>query len=1068
MIHKLILVCGFLFLSATTLLAQGMGTILGSVQDPSGLGVPNAKVTAIMTERGLTRTVDTDTVGDYVFPLMPVGTYAVTVEQQGFKTFRQAGIALTANANARVDIKLEVGNVVQQVSVTAAAAPVDTHSSMVGTLIDERSVTELPLDGRNVVALAALLPGVADLFAPQTFTDDRGGPTLSVAGSRDNQNLFLFDGVQFQNLFLNTGLNYPPPDALQEVKVLTNSFSAQYGHNAGSVFNVVSKSGTNKWHGAAWEFLRNDALNARNTFSSSVPSLKQNQFGATLGGPIIKDKLFIFGSYEGLRVRPSAVPAEAFPLTAQEREGYFTTAITDPTTGAAFPTAPCPTTTGTCYYVDPSRFDTVAKNVISPSVMPLPNAPGNAWIGSFPSPANDDQFMIRGDYNSGHHTVAARYNRNYATSTFYGGSIPAYQPGGQKTTVHSAVLSDTWVIRTNLLNEAHLGFNRFYSPTRLQNPTSLTALGGTFPTLSDWMTPGFSISGRLDQGDGGTNSGTATNQTLEFSDSINWTHGGHVLRAGLQYLHEAYGNMSFWETSPEFTFDGSFTGNSAADFLLGLPTKLVIASPMLQQVGRETSSFYYVQDDWRVSKRLTVNLGLRYELPLPWVQPQNYWGTLHVGQQSTVIPNAPLGMVYPGDAGVPRGLVPTPTHDFAPRIGFAYDPIGDGRTSIRGAFGMFYDATNAQIIQNTGQPFRYTWDISAPYSTTDPLYGQPAIPTVVNLKNPTFVGTQDIIYPDPTTTTPYVMQYNLNVQREVVKDLLIEVGYFGKQSRHLWMGLSPNPAAFTCLTGCANPATIANENSRAVIQPGFSVGNLLNATEGSARYNALEVQVTKRYSHRFSLQGAYTYASSLDDASTLYLSSAAPQPYNLKTQWGPSDFFQRHVASISWIWDLPGTANSNPALRQVVNGWEASGLFAVHSGEPINVKTGVDDALSGTPQQRPDEVGNPDLSGQSRSQRVAGWYNWQAYGFPTTGTYGNVGRNSLIGPGAATTSFGMFKTFPLRGEGLRLQFRTEFFNLFNRANYFSPSGNLSAGSSMFAITSADSAREIQFALKLLF
>ena len=1080
MINKLILLCCFLPFAAATLFGQGMGTILGTVQDPSGLGVPNAKVTALLTDRGLTRTVNTDTAGDYLLNLMPIGTYSVTVEQQGFRTFRQAGIVLTANANARIDVKLEVGSIVQEVSVTATATPVDTHSSVVGALIDERQITELPTDGRNVISLATLLPGVTALYAPQVLTNEGAGALASVEGGRQNQNLYLFDGVEFQALFINSGLNYPPPDALQEVKVLANAYSAEYGHNAGSVFNVVTKSGTDRFHGAGWEFLRNSALNARNFFSSSVPALIQNQFGGDIGGPIIKDKAFFFASYEGLRIRQGALSSGVHPLTAQEREGYFTTPITDPQTGANFPTASCPITTGTCYAISPSRFDTVAKNALGlgsmAAVMPLPNAPGGAWEGTYPTPTNSDQLLVRGDYNTRKHTLTVRYNYNGSYTTSFNGSIPAYEPYASWMDVQSAAIGDTWVLRTNLLNEIRLGFNRVYDFSPILNPTSLAQLGGNFPTIIAGQTVGFNIAGRLEQGQGNSNTDIDTDQTMEFRDSISWTKGSHVVKAGFMYLRNFEFNQSYWQTAPEFKYSGYATGNSAADFLVGLPSQLIFSTPIFQQAGIETSTNYYVQDDWKVSRRLTLNLGLRYELPLPWVQPNNWWGTLHVGQQSTVFPTAPVGLVYPGDKGVPRGIVPTPTKDFAPRIGFAWDPFGKGRTSIRGAWGIFYDATNTQIIQNFLQPFRYSNYYSAPYSTTDPLVGQPALPiiTAVDTSHPVFTtGPQDLLWQDPTYVTPYVEHYNLNVQHEFTKDLMVQIGYYGKTFQHLWMGYNSNPSFYTC-PGCPAP-TLANENQRVVLEQGFQNAVIENSTRGSGRYNGLEIEVHKRFSHGFQAQGTYTYNSTLDNASSLYFGPAVPNVYNFQSQWGPSDTYNRHIASISWLWDLPKVTGSNPALRAIANGWEATGLIAMNSGFPINVTTGQDNALSGTPGQRPNQVGDPYLaSGRSKGDWLQQEYNYQAFANPVPGpgpndigTYGNVGRNSLIGPGAATTNMGIFKTFRVR-ENVRVQFRSEFFNLFNRANFNNPNGVLASGLNMFTIGSASPSREIQFALKLLF
>ena len=1041
-------------LSSTLLYGQGTGTIHGSVSDPSSAAVADAKVTAVLEERGATRVVTTDHQGAYVFPLLPIGTYTVRVEASGFKISSQSGIELSANDNDRVDARLELGNTSQSVTVTGEAPMVDSRSSVVGDLIDTQRVMDLPTNGRNIISLAGILPGVASISAPQTFTGDRSGPTLSVSGSRQNENLFLFDGAQFNAVFRNTGLNYPPPDALQEVKVLTNSFSAEYGRNAGAVFNVVTKSGTNQVHGSAWEFLRNQDLNARNIFAPAIkPQLIQNQFGEAGGGPIKKDKLFVFASYEGLRIRPAALGTSAFPLTAAERAGDFSgqKAVIDPASGAAFPGNQIPV----------SRFDAVAKNLISPNYMPLPNAAGGLLVTTFPQPQNNDQGLIRADYNAGRNTIDGRYNYNLATQISTAGQVPAYLPLDNLARVQSVTLGDTTVARPQLLNQVRISFNRVLATIANLNRTDMADLGGNFPLLGPKIPPAIAISGRVTLGNGSTVDAITVNQAFQFDESVNWTRGQHSVKAGFGLLHLRYLNRSFFETMGDFTFSGIISGNAAADFLLGKAQSMTVASPVLEQAGVQMNIYYFVQDDWRITPRLTVNLGLRYELPLPWVHPENYWGTLRLGEQSQVIPTAPAGMVFPGDPGVPRGLVQTDENNVAPRLGFAWDPFGHGRTSVRAAYGIFYETVNSDIIQNTSQPYRYTFTINQPFSLTDPLRGQPAIPLTLNLKNPQFIGLQQLFYPDPSLRSPYVQNFNLNVQQEVVKDLVVQVGFFGKLGRKLLMGLSTNPAIF--MAG----ATLANEDSRRLLQPGFGANSKI-ASEAASGYNSLQVEVKKRYRRRFTVEGAYTWSRSLDDASAYSLGAAVPNVLNLRSQWGVSDFFSKHIASFSWIWDLPALAGSNAVVRTVAGGWEVNGLVSLRSGTPINVVTGADNALSGTNNQRPNVIGNPNLpGGRSEGAEILAWFDRSAFAAPPAGTYGNAGRNVLIGPSSANTNAAVFKYFKIPGrEGLRLQFRCEFFNLFNNVNLSNPNATL--GSNMGRITSAADARVIQFALKLLF
>jgi outer membrane receptor protein involved in Fe transport len=1042
----------------TVLLAQGTGTLHGVVSDPTGAAVPTARVTATLDERGTQRAATGDAQGGYVLTLLPIGTYTVQIEAPGFKGFRRQGVTLTANQNVRVDATMELGSLNESVSVTAEAPLVDSRSSVVGTLIDSRRVLELPINGRNVIGLASLLPGVLGVSAPQTFTGDRSGPTLTISGSRGNQNLFLFDGAHHNALFRNTGLNFPPPDAVQEVKVLTNSFSAEYGRNAGSVFNIVTRSGTNELHGTLWEFLRNQRLNSRGFFDPpEKPQNIQNQFGAAAGGPIVSNQLFLFGSYEGLRVRPASVGASAFPLTEGERRGDFSAspaaAIRDPAnSNQPFPGKQIPL----------SRFDPVARTIFERSLMPLPNRPGGQLLTTFPAPDDNDQFVARVDYNRGKHTIDARYNFNLARERDSAGQVPEYLPLDREAKVQSITVGDTLVLRPTLLNNVRLGFNRIKSSIANLNPLHLTDLGGNFPLLGPKIPPTLTIAGRITLGNASSVDAIIVNESFQVSDSLHWTRARHSVKGGFDLLKLRYLNRSFFQTMGSFTFSNQLTGDAAADFVIGRAANMVVASPVLEQAGLQTNAYFWVQDDWRVHPRLTLNLGLRYEAALPWVHPNNFWGTLHIGKQSQVVRTAPPGMVFPGDPGMPRGLVPADRNNWAPRVGFAWDPFGNGRTSVRGAYGVFYETINSDVIQNTGQPFRYTFTINVPFALFDPLRGQPPIPLSVNLTNPQFVGLQQIFYPDPTLRTPYVQHVNFNLQREVVKDLAVQVGYVAKLGRKLLMGVSRNPAVF------GPGATLGNIDARRVLQ-GFG-NNSVISSQANSHYHGLQIEVNKRFSRGFSIQSAYTFSRSIDQASAIALGAAVPQVFNLRTQYGLSDFHAAHIGSVSWLWELPGFADRHAALRAVAGGWQWNGLFTASAGQPLNMVTGADIALSGTQNQRPNVTGEHRLpEGRPRGELIQAWFNRTAFANPTSGSFGNVGRNALIGPGDKQFNLALFKNIalPVR-ERMALQFRSEFFNAFNHVNLGNPNAQVNAGVRMGLITSARGMRAIQFALKFLF
>jgi hypothetical protein len=483
-----------------------------------------------------------------------------------------------------------------------------------------------------------------------------------------------------------------------------------------------------------------------------------------------------------------------------------------------------------------------------------------------------------------------------------------------------------------------------------------------------------------------------------------------------------------------------------------------VAAPVLEQSGVQTSFNEYVQDDWRVTTRLTVNLGLRYELSIPWYQPQNYWATFRPGQQSTVYPNAPLGEVFYGDAGIPRGMVPTQKNMYAPRVGFAWDLFGDGRTSLRGGGGLFYDQIPADIIQNTMQPFRYTFNYNTPYSLSDPLRGQAPLPLTSNISNPTFVGLPTMVFPDRNLKTPYVEHVNLSLQRELFRDTTVEIAYVGKFGHHLLYSVETNPAVY------APGETASTIDKYRLIQGWGSLVSMQSSANSS--YHALQVQGTKRLSHRFSVMGAYTFSKAIDLTSSTSPESNLPSdPFDISLERGLATFNAKHIGSLSWILDLPTLEGKRAAVRGVLGGWQLNGLFTARSGTPINVTTGSDIALSGTGSQRPNLVGDWRLSdNRSKSELIATWFNPAAFQLPAAGTFGNAGRDIVIGPPSTTTNLALVKNFPVPFG--RVQVRSEFFNVFNHVNFSNPGSTM--GSSLGRITSAGSARVIQFAVKVLY
>jgi hypothetical protein len=1041
-------------LAIAPLCAQNTGTLHGTVTDPAGAVIPAAKVTATLVERGTTRTTQTDAEGAYLLPLLPIGEYSITIESTGFKQFTRKGLTLAADDNVRIDAYLQVGAITDTVIVTADAPQVDTRSAVQGAEVEERMITEMPLNGRNIIDLTQLLPGVADVSSPQTFTGDRSGPTFATAGARTNQNNFQFDGTQFNALFRNTGLNFPPPDSLREVKVLTNQYSAEFGRNGGTILNVVTKSGTNDVHGSAWEFLRNNALNASDYSNHKSNKLIQNQFGATVGGPIKRDKLFFFASYEGLRVRPTALASNVTKITSREATGDFSQTkgtVKDPLTGKAFANNIIPA----------NRLDPVAVNALK-RIIPGTDIGGGLVVLTYATAQNNGNYLGKVDYNAGRHTIDARFSHNDSDDLATSGDVPSYSIIKDIAHVNSFAGGDTWVISPNLISQLRVGVNRFGGGKEPVNRFDLNTLGGTFPHFGPMVPPTLQISSRFNLGNSSGADASLVNESREISEALSWTRGSHAFKFGGAFSNSRYLNRSWASAMGVFNFTGSQTGNSAADFMLGAAESMSIQVPSLEQAGRQIVLSGYAQDDWRVSRRLTLNIGVRYELPYPWVQPNDYWGTFRYGVQSRVMPTAPKGILYPGDQGVPRGIVPTDYLNFAPRFGFAWDPFGNGKTAIRGGYGVVYENINANVVQNNLQPFRYTFNIQLP-NLDNPLLGFPQIPLTLNRTNPLFVSPYALFYPDPKMRSPYVQQFSLGITREIRRDLAATVSYVGKLGRKLPLGLSMNP-------GLPAPnASLANLDARRPYQ-GF--GDLQDySTQGNSEYNSLQAQVTKRFSRGFMIQGAYTFSRAIDTYSNISETASIPVVSDLHESWALSDFNSKQILSIGYTWDLPKLKSLHGWLgsptRWILGGWQSSGRYWARAGRPLDIRTGSDTALSGTPNQRPSVIGDPVLDGsRPRNQEIAQWFDASQFVLPATGTFGNLGRNAILGPPTSDNNFSLNKFFRLPGrEGMRLQFRSEFFHAMNHPTLGSV--NTTIGSSLGKVTGFGGNRVIQLAMKVL-
>ncbi len=1064
-------------------------TLLGTVSDPTGAAVPGATVTATNESTGRTSTVTTGADGSYLLPLLPItGAYTVEVEAQNFQKPVQKGIVLRLNENVRVDFFLKLGSVTETVEVTGLPPQVDTRSSSLGEVIENRRVTELPLNGRNPIQLASLVAGVTTISAPTVYTL-RGGNQVSVNGARTNGNDFLLDGAHYEGAYFNNGPNYPAPDALQEFKLITNTFSAEFGRNAGSVFNAVPKSGTNGIHAGGWEFLRNDALNAKNYFlnapGAKKATLRQNQFGFTVGGPAIKNKWFWFGSYQGLRIRQETLRTTT-PPTAAERAGFFTRPLNDPDTGLPI----APDGQGR-YFIDPSRFEPITVNAMN-QVVPLPGPDGTlTQLGSTPS--DNKQFLIRSDVNiKSSNVLNATFfqDRTNREDPFFTSNLLGWSGLTAPNVSWVATLTDTQTFRPTLLNQFRISYHRmkdFFNATDKQIPLNERGSISYRPdALNNPENPSFNVAGRFSLSTIGLFDLYEDTRSQQIADTVTWIHGKHSFKTGVEVNRVSALIHAWFLNEGNYTFNGQITGDSVADFLVGRPAQYQRQTFAGDDVfAWEFAGFF--QDDWRISRRLTLNLGLRYFVQTPYVVNccplKDSGGAFRPGQQSTRYKTAPAGLVYPGDAGIPRGTYPTDTNNWEPRIGLAWDPLGDGKTSVRVSYGVFHDLvvpdTVAQGLSN--QPFTYREIFNAPPGGVRDTYQgfpNPWPYTAYKDPNPAFVLPVFVSSTDAHFHNPAVQGWAFDIQRQLIENFMVEAAYTGKLGRGLEETVQGNPAVYIPGTDPATGqpfSTLANVDARRVYAPTFAFIRDSRAI-GELSFHSLQLTTRYRTRHDLSFSTAYTWSKALDTVSTFSVGGAFPQdPFcPVKCNKGPSDFDLRHVFAASWVYDVPtpfrGQTGFGGALaRHVLGGWEISGITRLTSGSHFSCASGVNNSLSGDFGDRCDVAGDWQAISNSRprSERILKWFNTDAFTVNALGRYGNSEKNLLSGPAQLNTDLALMKNFLISERYGRLQFRTEFFNAFNQVRLGNPDANLSSPT-FGRIFSAADPRLIQVGLKYTF
>ena len=1046
--------------------------ISGVVRDASGAAIPGAEVTATKTDTGTVRTVFTGADGAYVLPNLPIGPYQLKVVLQGFNTYVRDGIVLQVSTNPEIDVTLGVGAIAEQVTVTANASMVETHSTGVGQVIDNQRVLEMPLNGRQATELI-FLSGLATAAPAGDLNTNKNFPTvtISVAGGQANGITYIMDGSTHNDPFNNLNLPTPFPDALQEFKVETSSLPARYGHHAASAVNLVTKSGSNTISGDAFEFLRNWRFNARNYFAPERDSLNRNQYGGTFGAPVVKNKLFFFGGYQGKDEQSNPATTISFVPTAAMLAGDFT-AITSAACNAGRQLNLTGGFVGN--RIDPSRLSPVTLNFLKH--VPVSTDPCGRLQYGIPNNNTEQQGLGKFDYTlSARQQISGRYYYAHYNNpaTYDGSNVLTLSRTGQDNQVHSIGVGHNLVLSANTLNALHVTFNRTLNDRPLPAFFSATDLGSKIFSLVPGYV-GVSVNGNgFSVGAGGTNPGYFNSKTFQIADDLDIVRGPHQLSVGANWIHSSIETLNNRPTNGQFTFNGQGTGLSLADFMLGVVSGGFVQGNPVYDYDHHDYVGVYAQDTWRASSRVTLSFGVRWE---PFNPVQNTFGWVNhfekslfdQGVHSTVYPQAPAGLTFPGDANYPgNGVAKARWSDFAPRVGVVWSPSGDDRMSVRASWGVFYDAP--QLFFNTRFANNPPWGAQITISNpaggfSDPYLGYPGgnpFPSLnTNWQNQAFpafgVYVNSPLDLNPTT----LQQWNVSVQRQV-GDWLFAASYLGNHSSHLWRATELNPAVF------GPGATTGNTPNRRVLElQNFAQGQFYGTIgqiddTGRGNYNAMFLQAQRRLKGNISALANWTLSKCMSDPATTEITGPTivdPAHPDLDYSYCSSD--RRHVVNLQVVARTPSIGKG--LVRVVLSDWQFSPLVRYQSGNRSTVTTGVDNALTGMGGQRAVQV----LDDPYGDGTPGNFLNRAAFTSPTVGTYSTLAPFTIVNPSSLQNDFALTRTFSL-SSGQGLQFRWEVFNVFNKVNFNAPVSSLNS-SSFGQIQTAADPRIMQFALKYTF
>ena len=1085
--HKLCRIVALaLTFGAANLFGQATAQIQGVIADPTGSALPEATVKAIQTDTGTERSAVSGPDGTYVLPNLPIGPYRLEASKSGFSTAAQTGIVLQVNSNPTINITLQVGAVTQTIEVTAEAPLIETQTTSIGGIIDNKRILELPLNGRNPVELIQLV-GAAVPGGGNGTAGMPGGLNISVAGGQLSGIGYQLDGTMYNNLFDAVNLPFPFPDALQEFKVETSTMTAQNGTHASAAVSASIKSGTNQIHGSLFEFLRNGKMNARNSFAARRDTLKRNQYGGTIGGPIVKNQLFFFAGYQGTKTSSDPADLTGFVLTPAMLAGDFNqcstfpAAIRDPN-GGNFVGRQIPV----------SRFSPQALAVTK--FLPKSGDPcGKVSYGPI-NKINEHQVLGRVDYNiNSKHQLFGRYMATtYKTPPSYAlsGNILDSVNGGLDDLAQTAAIGHTYLATPNLVNQFRFAGNRVAVLRFNDDYFSGCDIGVNIYCYVPHQTV-VNVTGGFNIGVGTAIQATFIPTFLTLNDDISLTRGNHQFAfgySGFKYQHSQKANVF---AGISFAFNGQTTGLGLADFMTGQISTLTQATPNTVFTNKWGHSLY-AQDTWKVTRRLTVNYGIRWEPFLP--QALNNGAVYNfnlddfkAGVRSTVFKNAPPGIKYAGDPGfIGKTGVNRRMNQFAPRVGIAWDPRGNGMTSIRASGGIAYDFPNIQIMSTpaTAPPFASTVTTPGPISFANP-YG--AVPggnpfPLSGGADAFFVNNGTYVAQQPDAKGPTTYTWNLSVQHQFAKDWMVSASYVGTQSAHIWVSRQLNPAIILpcpngVLTSCN---TTANTNSRRIAQVlNSTTGLKLGPTDmfesgGTSSYNGLILTTQKRLTKGVSFNANYTWSHCIGDvpigsgvggAGGTYtdVNDRARDRGNCTTPTlaGGQTLDRRHIFNLTAVLESPRF--NDRVVRTFASNWKFSASYRYLSAAYLSATTGIDVALTGAAGQRPNQLlANVLCDNPSPSC----WINRNAFANANPVSLGNAGRSNILGPNTFGIDTALSRIFRVK-EGMSLEARGEAFNVTNsfRAGPVTTALN---NNNFGRILTAQDPRIMQVALKLVF